>query len=71
MNTLMNIGYMKRSTEILKNADAPLNKLSARQNSCKLKLRYWFEFLNPLAIKYIKEIYMPDRTPSKIDAVII
>lgn len=71
MNTLMNIGYMKRSTEILKNDDAPLNKLSVMQNYCKEKLRYSLEFLNPLAIKYINEKYTLDRIPSKIEADIM
>lgn len=55
INTMMNIGYIIRSTEMLKKDEAPLNKLSKRQNCYMLKFRCSLEFLNPLAIKYIKE----------------
>jgi hypothetical protein len=55
INTIMNIGYIMRSTEMLKKDEAPLNKLSKRQNCYRLKFRCSLEFLNPFAIKYIKE----------------
>ena len=55
INTMMNIGYIIRSTVMLKKDEAPLNKLSKRQNCYMLKFRCSLEFLNPVAIKYIKE----------------
>ena len=64
----MNIGYMIRSTERLKKVANPLRELMMRQKDPLLMFKYSFEFLNPFAMKSIKDIEALDNIASITDA---
>jgi hypothetical protein len=68
MKTIMNIGYMIKSTERLKKVAIPFRKLIMRQKLSFLMFKYTLEFENPIAIKFIEDIYAIENIASITDA---